>query len=197
MIFHKYKLVIIGVPKNASSSLYDLLKNKTDRSHDHRTFLEEYNEHDNDLLSTYTSLAIVRNPYDRFFSACHQIRRDAAEYFGITTQEVIDKEILYNPRGLNEIFYTQNYFTNLGNRVLVDKIFKYETLHQEWKEFVAEYNKTAQFKLRPILPVSNKTEDRKPWQEEFKQLTQDQLDLINNMYERDFNLFGYEMITKI
>jgi hypothetical protein len=197
MIFHKYKLIIVGIPKNASSSLYDLLKNKTDRSHDHRTFLEEYSEHDSDLLSTYTSIAIIRNPYDRFLSACHQIKRDSAENFEATTQEIIEREILYNPRGLNEIFYTQNYFTNLGNRILVDKLFRYETLHKEWEEFVKEYNKTSQFKLRPILPVSNKTENRKSWQEEFKQLTQDQLDLINGMYERDFELFNYEMIKKI
>jgi len=197
MVFHKYKLIVVGIPKNASSSLFDLLKNKTDKSHDHRTFVEEYNENDGDLLSTYTSIAVVRNPYNRFLSACHQIRRDSAENFEANIQEVIEREILYNPRGLNEIFYTQNYFTNIGNKMLVDKIFRYENLHTEWEEFTKEYNKTAQFKLRPILPISNKTGNRQPWQEEFKQLTQDQLDLINSMYERDFKLFNYEMIKKI
>lgn len=197
MIFHKYKLIVIGIPKNASTSIYNLLRNNTDMSSNHRTLVQEYNENDSDLLSTYTSIAVVRNPYDRFFSACHQIRRDAAENFEATTQEVIDREILYNPHGLNEIFYTQNSFTNLGNKMLVDKIFRYENLHTDWKEFIKEYNNTAQFKLRSTLPVSNKTENRKPWQEEFNQLTQDQLNLINNMYERDFELFNYEMIKKI
>jgi len=33
--------------------------------------------------------------------------------------------------------------------------------------------------------------------EEFKSLTQDQLDLINTLYERDFRLFDYKMVEKI
>ena len=46
MVYHKYKLIVVGIPKNASSSLSDVLKNKTDNSHDHRTLIDEYNYND-------------------------------------------------------------------------------------------------------------------------------------------------------
>ena len=197
MVFHKYKLIVVGIPKNASSSLSDVLKNKTDNSHDHRTLIDEYNYNDSDLLSTYTSLAVVRNPYDRFFSGVHQIRRDATENNNLTVQEVIEQEIYYKEQGINEAFYTQNQFIYLGKILLVDKIIKYENLHEEWKNFTEEYNKTAEYKIKKVLPFSNTTKNKKSWTEEFKTLTQDQLDLINTMYERDFKLFGYEMIEKV
>jgi len=197
MVFHKYKLIVVGISKNASSSIHDLLKNKTDTQHTHHTILDEYNYNDNDLLSSYTSIAIARNPYDRFLSGCHQIRRDATENNNLSIQEIIEQEIFKRPNNINECFYTQNSFVCLGKKILVDKILKYENLHKEWKEFADEFNKTSLFKIKPILPFSNKTENRKSWMEEFKELTQDQLDLINIMYERDFELFNYEMITKI
>jgi hypothetical protein len=197
MVFHKYKLIVVGIPKNASSSLSDVLRNKTDNSHDHRTLIDEYNYNDSDLLSTYTSLAVVRNPYERFFSGVHQIRRDATENNNLTVQEVIEQEIYYKEQRINKVFYTQNQFIYLGKILLVDKIIRYENLHEEWKKFVEEYNKTAEYKIKKVLPFSNTTKDKKHWTEEFKTLTQDQLDLINTMYECDFKLFGYEMIEKI
>jgi len=197
MVFHKYKLIVVGISKNASSSLHDLLKNKTDTSHDHRTLIDEYNYNDHDLLSGYQSIAIVRNPYDRFFSGCYQIRRDATENNNLSIQEIIEQEIYFRTDGINECFYTQNHFICLGNKILVDKILKYENLHEEWKKFVEEYNKTAEYKIKKVLPFSNTTKNKKPWTKEFKTLTQDQLDLINTMYERDFKLFDYEMIEKI
>ena len=196
MIFHKYKLIVVGITKNASSSIYDLLKNKTDNSHDHRTLIDEYTYNDDDLLSTYTSIAVVRNPYDRFFSACNQIRRNDLESNNLTIQEVIEQAIFYR-NGIDEVFYTQNQFIYLGKILLVDKIIKYENLHEEWKNFTEEYNKTAEYKIKKVLPFSNTTKDKKHWTEELKSLTQDQLDLINTMYERDFKLFGYEMIEKV
>ena len=196
MIFHKYKLIVVGITKNASSSIHDLLKNKTDNSHDHRTLIDEYTYNDDDLLSTYTSIAVVRNPYDRFFSACNQIRRNDLESNNLTIQEVIEQAIFYR-NGIDEVFYTQNQFIYLGKILLVDKIIKYENLHEEWKNFTEEYNKTAEYKIKKVLPFSNTTKDKKHWTEELKSLTQDQLDLINTMYERDFKLFGYEMIEKV
>ena len=70
-------------------------------------------------------------------------------------------------------------------------------INEEWKNFTEEYNKTAEYKIKKVLPFSNTTKDKKHWTEELKNLTQDQLDLINTMYERDFKLFGYEMIEKV
>ena len=57
--------------------------------------------------------------------------------------------------------------------------------------------KLLNIKLKKLLPFSNTTKDKNIGLKSLKTLTQDQLDLINTMYERDFKLFGYEMIEKV
>lgn len=198
MVFHKYKLIVIGVPKNASSSIFDALKNRTDAQHGHETIIDTYNNHDSDLVELYTSLAVVRNPYDRFFSACHQIRRDEKENRNLSVSEIIIQEIFPNEGNfMNDVFIPQHHYVSIGGKVLIDKILRYENLEKEWREFVDEFNKTAQFPITKFLPRSNATAEKIPWEEEIKVLTQDELDLINNMYTRDFKMFGYEKKQKV
>ena len=74
MLFHKHKLLFTGITKNASSSVFAILSNKTDCQHHHASYLEDLNENAEDLASTYFSFAIVRNPYDwisSFFKKKH------------------------------------------------------------------------------------------------------------------------------
>ena len=52
MVFHKYKLIVVGIPKNASQSLYYILANKSDYENDHFTYHEIKNNHDKELLDT-------------------------------------------------------------------------------------------------------------------------------------------------
>jgi len=42
MIYHKYRLQFIGIPKNASTSIHTMLANKTDVSHTHDTYIQDY-----------------------------------------------------------------------------------------------------------------------------------------------------------
>lgn len=196
MVFHKYKLIVIGVPKNASSSMFDALQNQTDYQHTHETIIETFHTQDNDLMELYTSIAVVRNPYDRFFSACHQIRRDSEENQKLTIGEIIEQEIL-NRNHFNDVFQAQHRYISIGSKVLIDKIFKYETLNEDWKEFAEEFNKTSQFPIPSFLPKSNASSQKQPWEKDMLLLNQDQLDLINHLYAKDFKLFGYEMIKKI
>jgi len=143
-------------------------------------------------------VSIVRNPYDRFFSGCHQIRRDEKENRNLSVSEVIAQEILPNEGNyLNDVFIPQHHYVSIGGKVLVDKILRYENLEKEWRGFVDEFNKTAQFPITKFLPRSNASAEKIPWEEEIKVLTQDELDLINNMYTRDFKMFGYEKKQKV
>lgn len=196
MVFHKYKLIVIGVPKNASSSIYDALKNLTDRNHDHETIIDTYKNHDSDLVEHYTSLAVVRNPYDRFFSACHQIRRDEPENANLTVSEIIDQEIIKTSY-VNDVFIPQHHFISIGGKMLIDKILKYEELEEEWKKFTTEFNKTSPFPIQKMLPRSNVSLGKIPWEEEILTLSQDELELINDRYAKDFTMFGYKKIEKV
>jgi hypothetical protein len=61
-------------PKNASHAPFAHLSNKTDSGHHHASYMQDYREHDEELLDTYTSLAITRNPYDRAYSCWNFLR---------------------------------------------------------------------------------------------------------------------------
>lgn len=193
MIFHKYKLIFTGIPKNASSSVYDILKNNTDRDHHHESLVKEYTDNDTDLMESYPSFCVVRNPYDRFISACYQIRRDE-ENNDLSFEEVL---LRIRDNGIfNEVFFPQHIFICFGNKILIDKILRFESLEKDWKEYVLEYNKNSKFKISFNLPKSNTTENKKNWEEEIKLLSSDDILMINQLYAKDFELFDYEMIKK-
>tara|TARA_R110001632_G_scaffold37263_1_gene94175 strand:- start:247 stop:843 length:597 start_codon:yes stop_codon:yes gene_type:complete len=198
MLFHKYNLIFTGIPKNASSSVYDTLKNSTDRYHHHITIINEYNENDTDLMEIYTSVCIIRNPYDRFISACYQIRRDNPDQNNhLSLDEIIEQEMKSKgPDGTNEVFIAQHKFVCFGSRILIDNVLRYESLTKDWEEFAVEYNKTHPFPIPLSLPTSNNTEDRKDWKQEIKSLSDFNFNLINQKYEKDFKLFDYKMLTR-
>lgn len=198
MIFHKYNLIFTGIPKNASSSIYEILKNNTDKYHHHASIIQEYSENDTDLLESYTSFCVIRNPYDRFISACYQIRRDEPELNGnLSLDEIIEQEWLNkDSHDLNEAFIPQHRFICFGSKVLVDKMLSYESLTKDWKEFTIEYNKDSLFKISSLLPTANSSENRNTWKQEIRHLSDENFNLVNQMYAKDFRLFGYEIITR-
>jgi hypothetical protein len=193
MVFHKYKLIFTGIPKNASSSIYDILKNNTDKYHHHESLVKEYTDNDTDLMELYRSVCIVRNPYDRFFSGCYQIRRDEDNVY-LSFDEIL---LRIRDNGIfNEVFFPQHIFICFGNKILIDKILRFESLEKDWKEYVLEYNKNSKFKIDFNLPQSNITENKKNWEEEIKLLSDDDILMINQLYAKDFELFDYKMITR-
>ena len=73
MVYHNHKLIFIAVPKCMTTSIHRELRTEEqrDKGHGHRhyTFFDLTEEYSNKMLSEYTSFSIVRNPYDRIWSA--------------------------------------------------------------------------------------------------------------------------------
>jgi len=196
MIYHKHKLIFTGIPKNASSSVHTILKNLTDPEHHHRSIIDEYNSNDADLMDTYTGFAIVRNPYDRFISACYQIFRDRGVEFEDFTPDfnsIVEDEIKERDN-LNEVFIPQYRYIGFGNKILVDNILRYENLVEEYKTFIEEHNKTSIFKIKTQLPLTNQSNDRPSWENGFRSLSVENQTFINDFYHRDFILFNYKKL---
>ena len=205
MVFHKHRIIFTGIPKNASHAPFEHLSNKTDSGHHHASYMQDYREHDEELLDTYTSLAITRNPYDRAYSCWNFLKviEDIEGRFGIKnfTEYVYALEsrtAYYEEQNeeltQHELTYPQHKFITIKGRILVDHLLRFENLDEDWKTFTTEYNKTAQFKLKPTLEISNSIEyAERDWT---KAYTPEMYSIINEFYKRDFELFNYEMRTK-
>ena len=205
MVFHKHRIIFTGIPKNASHAPFEHLSNKTDSGHHHASYMQDYREHDEELLDTYTSLAITRNPYDRAYSCWNFLKviEDIEGRFGIKnfTEYVYALEsrtAYYEEQNeeltQHELTYPQHKFITIKGRILVDHLLRFENLDEDWKTFTTEYNKTAQFKLKPTLEISNSIEyAERDWT---KVYTPEMYSIINEFYKRDFELFNYEMRTK-
>jgi hypothetical protein len=205
MVFHKHRIIFTGIPKNASHAPFAHLSNKTDSGHHHASYMQDYREHDEELLDTYTSLAITRNPYDRAYSCWNFLKviEDIEGRFGIKnfTEYVYALEsrtAYYEEQNeeltQHELTYPQYKFITIKGRILVDHLLRFENLDEDWKTFTTEYNKTAQFKLKPTLIISNSMEyAERDWT---KIYTPEMYSIINEFYKKDFELFNYEMRTK-
>jgi len=205
MIFHKHKIIFTGIPKNASHAPFAVLSNKTDSGHHHAVYMDEINHNDEELLSSYKSFAICRNPYDRAYSCWNYLRviEDIEGRFGIFNfeqfvQALESRSAFYEDQNeeltQHELTWPQSRFVCVKNFILVDGILRYENLDEDWKKFAEEHNKTAQFKIHTKLKVHNNMEYvERDWT---KIYTPDMYRIINEFYKKDFEIFNYEMRTK-
>jgi hypothetical protein len=205
MVFHKHRIIFTGIPKNASHAPFEHLSNKTDSGHHHASYMQDYREHDEELLDTYTSLAITRNPYDRAYSCWNFLKviediegRYKVKNFTEYLYALRDRNGYYKEQDEylhdHELTYPQHKFITIKGRILVDHLLRFENLDEDWKTFTTEYNKTAQFKLKPTLIISNSMEyAERDWT---KIYTPEMYSIINEYYKKDFELFNYEMRTK-
>jgi len=197
-VYHKWRTVFVQVPKNASTSIHQTLSNQTDEAHDHDLYIEVISNNDPELIESYFSFGVVRNPYDRFVS-CYEYFKDPEHswQWDFTFEELVNK--LYD-RG--RYFYTtedrhwwpQHRFLGIKKILLVDKIIKYENLDLEWPEIVKEISKSTppSFSLpMNVLPKNNVTNSRsnRKWQDYY---TPELKEKVYWLYEKDFELYGYE-----
>lgn len=196
-VYHKWRTVFVQIPKNASSSIHKVLENQTDLNHNHRTYIEVLSENDPELIESYYSFAICRNPYDRFVSAYEYMKQNSGGEWNPTFEEAVDE---FHSRGSHFyttediIFWPQHRFVTIKNIILVDDIIKYEEMNNQWSNIVEKICKTTPSsfsKPGSIIPRENIThvrEERK-WQDYYND---DLKDKIYHLYKKDFELFGYK-----
>jgi len=204
MIFHKHKLVFVGIPKNASTSIYEVLWSKSDREHNHATMLEEYEHQDYNLINSYHSFSVVRNPYERAASAYRMMKHKDSLGNPVMTghlgKDVSFKEKIqeFHMRGKGSIkgavdivWYPQYHFVCFKQKILVDELLRFENLNDEWREFATKLNER-----NPISGVATElhTSNQSPgeyWRDYYDG-DEELYDMVYHLYEEDFKLFGYE-----
>lgn len=201
MVFHKHQLVFIAIPKTASTSIWWLLRNRTDGfdTHWHYTYLDLYKTHDKDVVDSYYSFSVVRNPYTRFISAYKQFSCEGEKYHGLSPYEVLKKlQIAFQlvhtdsqewTTAVEMNFIPQYVFTHIRGIQVVDKLLRYESLSDEWESFTTFQNERVKISnLSSELPRHNE-----PVNKSQIILTDEEKKMIQKLYKKDFELFSYIM----
>lgn len=201
MIFHKWKLLFIGIPKNASVSIHNTLINKTDDfKHRHRGIIEEFNENDEGILMSYTSFCVARNPYDRFYSAWKHNHPHpgpiSIETFKQSFNDFVRKVAKPGNAGVDishHHYWPQYKFVTVNRRIVVDKVLSFENLTVDWQNFQNEWNVTKThlpYKMKMELIKLNSSEITTRWEEIYNQ---ESLRIIQDLYQLDFEIFNYKL----
>jgi len=196
-VYHKWRTVFVQIPKNASSAIHRIMENQTDTSHDHTKYVDIISWHDPELIESYYSFAICRNPYDRFVSAYEFLQQGEWELNHLSFEELVKH---FHSKGIH--FYTdqdvfwwpQHRFVTIKKIVLVDKIIRYENLDQDWPLVQAEIMKNVPPRYAS-LPTELKRENPshirngKSWESYY---TPELKEMVYEMYQRDFEIFEYK-----
>lgn len=196
-IYHKWKCVFVEIPKNASSAIHGVLKNNTDYLNTHQSYLEYLNNNDIELVESYFSFAVCRNPYDRFISAfefCTKISNELQDQdfndFVMSLEKKGDVAYLSLPIH----FIPQYKFITIKNIILVDKVIRFENLAEEWASISKILNES---KHKTYTNLSNSLDVVNATPSKFNKSIDDFCDeklkeIIYNLYKKDFEIFNYE-----
>lgn len=194
-VYHKWRTVFVQITKNASSAIHEALQNPSDQSHDHALYIDILSQNDPELIESYYSFAVVRNPYDRFVSAWEYLKNYEEVRWPLTFEETVRQ---FHKRGRffytseDRVWWPQARFIAIKKILLVDKVIKYENLNAEWPQIVEEIVKRVPegySRPKDLLDQVNVTgREKKRWEDYY---TPELRAMVYDLYRRDFEMFGY------
>ena len=193
-IYHKWGVVFVQIPKNASAAVHRILENPTDKSHDHRTYIDILSDNDPEMIENYYSFATVRNPYDRFVSAWEFERQNGREMGFDETVYEFERRGSFFYTNEDVFWWPQHRFITIRKAILVDKVMRYETLDADWAEVHAEIIKRLPpYYSAPSILLKEENPSvlrgKKPWQDYY---TKETKEIVYKLYQKDFEIFNYE-----
>jgi hypothetical protein len=157
---------------------------------------------DDELFSTYTKFAIVRNPFDRLFSWYSMFKHNTiaksemaggvqrTAMLGNAVESAVDpyletfESFLSMPnRGLFERFYdNQIDYLQLDGKLAVDVVLRFENLNNDFNALAQKLNFPVQ------LPVVNQSIRTQNYPHAYNSTTQQ---IVTDRFSRDLEYFSY------
>jgi hypothetical protein len=207
-VIGKPKVLFIWIPKNAGTSFYEAFKgsvnmkmflkvnqikkkftNKGSATFGHINVVELLNQNiiDKAYYDESYAFCISRNPYDRFVSLFHYLKKQdriPSDYKPIDliteTMKGIPPVGLYNFKGISQCNRQVDWIEGLN----IKKVLRFENLNDDAIKLSNELG----FKLD--IPHVNQSVNRKNFYEEIDAKT---IELIQEYYKEDFIRFNYSM----
>jgi hypothetical protein len=186
--FLKYKCIFVHIPKCAGTSIKKSLFSNKMHGHMPISFYEKAHPEFHKEAFKFT---FVRNPISRAYSAYRYIKfsnkgREAKYKHLINKYDDFDSLVInwLNPENAKKIHFFNpqyEYLINSFGEISVDFIGKQESIETDF------------LKIQEILGVVENLKHENPSSGEnltvFKKQT---IDILNEVYKKDFELFGYE-----
>ena len=220
----EHKFLFIHIPKCAGEWLYNKLRygihtpriaywgldkhNDLDLAHLFQDVMNNYIPES--LYNNYFTFAIVRNPYNRFYSAYKDLLKKMSEYSVWYTKyplyktfdefaKIVDKNAFHDTITRHNIHIVpQHKFILKENKNNVNKLIKYEEMNSELPKLFdtlkVDYIKNKEYTGRKLHFNDIKVENIK--KNYFDFYTPEILEIVNRLYKKDFELLGYKMLTK-
>ena len=173
---------LIPVLKYQLQDWKQLIKNGTRRSfksHETATYVKRYLRRK--VWKDYYKFCFERDPYERLISFAHfyRARRGAQG----TINDIIPQII--RQRGPHSTFY------RLEDKVLVDRVYPYEKLHEALVDISQKINLKENLDISNIQAKGSFRTDRRPASQV---LSRETISLINESQKDVFELMGYPML---
>ena len=189
-----YNILYIHIPKCAGTTIIEALNLRPPGHY-------KWSTHPHFGVPGYTSFAVVRNPWDRVVS-CYEYARMEESYWHSTTgkgrdgkhpdydllkdmtfKECVDLLATGRHRLKSGHWAPQYEYVANDNKIMVDKIIKYETMETDLNEFLATCN-VPPAKL-PVINESSRRDYRSYYDDETIQI-------VGNVYKEDIEMFTYK-----
>ena len=185
------ELKFIHITKTAGTSIEDCAHKKNiNFGRFHKEYGQWHNFFPNkplELKLKYDWFLVVRNPYSRIISEYHCKWGGIGKNNVVHTKEEMNKYIVnkINKRSKDGYHYSEQYLYIDTNPDVKIHILKFEDLDRQFNKLMEIY------KIDLKLDVINNQCANKIYH--VKDLSRETLDLINQVYKADFELFNYKM----
>lgn len=197
IIDQKNKFIFIHIPKSGGTSIHKLLENNNEstislwgltgnKDNAHLTIFDVYSMYD--ISKSYFSFAVVRNPYNRIYSAYKQPYCQL--HPNLTFNDFIDNYVKkLNVNNLDPSLvhiWPMHKFIISDNKLLINYVIRFEHLTKDF-EFIKQ-----KYGIKKPLDHLNKNNDH--CESYLNKYTPEQISVINKIYADDFEWFNYKPI---
>lgn len=199
-VYRKHKAIHIHIPKTGGTSIEKYFGQQFNIRNSNPQFLWghdrsrklvmhhlscqqilDLNYLDRKTFDDFFKFAIVRNPYDRLVSEYHWSPAWREKY------PRFYQFIAALPENIKETHLIPQYqfVCDQDNKIMVDQVIKQENYQKEVGEMMK-----SRFNINANTGKHYNSRAHKPWRSYFGR---PEFDIVNKIYQKDFEMFGYEM----
>ena len=197
LIDHKNKIIFIAIPKCASTSIHHYLINVLEKDSNKvksyknmckdRTKIQKHSTAEEvssiiENYSKYSSIAVIRNPFDWYVSWYTYRKRDNSNY---QTSEMTFKEYL-EKQPMNEMI---SFISDKNDNIIVDHIIRFEEdLEEQLKNILSDI---VSFPIEIKIPKINVSKKRV--HKDYRQYYDDETrEIVEKLQSKTLEKFGYK-----